>query len=220
MRKERSLHLLLLFCSDRVPFLLALAHDLSHISSPHQHATKIQHSFIHTFHSHFDFVFTMSARTQFPSYPSMERQDLSQGQLGSFKFAPVDADRIHGGSRFLSDLARHYMSSHLKQAAQNPTVTPVARTNSTRARLKQADSEHRQTAPLPHVPTSPASESSFFNNHIRSDLIDSRLKYGPAVVRSAVNSNSPERKRETEHVQVDVSEAPVQLLLVRGETCN
>lgn len=209
--KERSLHLLLLPCFGFVSFSCCCHATTLPFHSPHQHAPQRQHSFIRRFHYHLDFVFTMGVHPQFPSYPSMERQDLSQGQLGSFKFAPVDAGQVCNSSQFLSDLARQYMSSHLKQAARNPAITPVTRSTTSQARIKQVDPEKRQNTSQSHVPTGPISESSFFNDHIRPDLEDSRLKYGPAVVRSAVNSNSPEKKRYMEHFKVDVSEVPAQL---------
>ena len=138
----------------------------------------------------------------------MERQDLSQGQLGSFKFAPVDVirqPRVH--NQFLNDLAREHMSSHLKVAAQHSATVPPRSLRSRALGSSEVDASNQQNPFTHHIPTSPTSDSGFFNHHIKPDLTDSRLKYGPAAVRSAVDSNSPEKKRDRERVRAEVSEA-------------
>lgn len=99
-------------------------------------------------------------------YPSMERQDLTQAQLGSFKFTPVDeaAPSCHPHSLLLQQY---------RQSSGN-------------ARLL------RQSTSSPDV----ASDASFFNQQIRPSLDHSRLRLGPAAVRAAVESasTSPQKR--------------------------
>ena len=164
----------------------------------------------------------MGVYAQFPNYPSMERQDLSQGQLGSFKFTPVDSTRQpRVNNQFLNDLAREHMSSHLKFAAQDPATRPARSLRSRALGSSEFDASNQQNPFTTYIPTSPTSESGFFNNHIKPDLNDSRLKYGPAAVRSAVDSNSPEKKKDRERMRAEVSEAQsVSFTIPEGHILN
>lgn len=108
-------------------------------------------------------------------YPSMERQDLTQSQLGSFKFTPVDE------------------ASH-----QSPYVHPLLL--SRHAHLSQEGSLGDHHVQRSHA----ASDPSFFNHQIRPALDQSRLRLGPAVVRAAVESASPSpQKQRRENVIQD-----------------
>lgn len=100
-------------------------------------------------------------------YPSMERQDLTQAQLGSFKFTPVDEERY-------SPQAQHHPLL-LQQYAQS---------------LKNGGFERQLTSP------DIAADPSFFNHQIRPSLDESRLRFGPAAVRAAVESasSSPQKR--------------------------
>lgn len=105
-------------------------------------------------------------------YPPMERQDLNQSQLGSFKFTPVD----NVGS--LQAIATSYMNSQI---------------NAYLARVKASSSS---SSDRPSHPAGGIVKADFFNKHIKPDLGDSRLRLGPAAVRSAVEgaATSPTRQ--------------------------
>ncbi|KAK5943647.1 hypothetical protein PMZ80_004655 [Knufia obscura] len=98
----------------------------------------------------------------------MERQDLTQAQLGSFKFTPVD-EAVH----------------------QTPQYNP-------HPLLLQQYSESLQNAGFDRQLSSPdiAADPSFFNHQIRPSLDSSRLRLGPAAVRAAVESasTSPQKR--------------------------
>lgn len=93
-------------------------------------------------------------------YPSMERQDLTQGQLGSFKFIPVDEVATPSHPHPL--LLQQY-----HQALQNGGF-------------------FNNTVPSSDATNDPA----FFNQQIKPSLDDSRLRFGPAAMRAAVESAS------------------------------
>lgn len=102
-------------------------------------------------------------------YPPMERQDLNQSQLGSFKFTPVDnVSSLHA-------MATSYMNNQISNYL---------------ARTKATTSSDRSSHP-----SSAIVDAGFFNKHIKPDLGDSRLRLGPAAVRSAVEgaATSPTR---------------------------
>lgn len=103
-------------------------------------------------------------------YPPMERQDLNQSQLGSFKFTPVD------NVSSLQAMATSYMNSQISAYL---------------ARAKATSASER-----PSHPSSGIVDADFFNKHIKPDLGDSRLRLGPAAVRSAVEgaATSPTRQ--------------------------
>jgi hypothetical protein len=128
----------------------------------------------------------------FLQYPSMERQDLTQSQLGSFKFTPVDAVRKEINQEYLTALAHEEMLGQLQYSAQRAvamaSVTP-SRASFDFAITSATNLAAHNNLQIPH------SGSSFFNKHIKPDLEDSRLRYGPAALRSAVESHSPKKTR-------------------------
>ncbi|ETN38851.1 uncharacterized protein HMPREF1541_06892 [Cyphellophora europaea CBS 101466] len=138
-----------------------------------------------------------------PKYPSMERQDLTQGQLGSFKFTPVDVQtntrgdtplflqaqsllraRVgeQGGFEFITEDYQNNFASLASQQSLGGTVQNFS------PRLSPGFSSATTCRPA-----TPPSDPGYFNRHIKPDLEDSRLKLGPAAFRSAVNGNSPEK---------------------------
>ena len=128
----------------------------------------------------------------FLPYPNMERQDLTQGQLGSFKFTPVDAVRRDHNKDFWTAMAHQEFVTQLKHGVQQavamaPNVYQHARTDSA-ACFSNTWSSHDN-------PQSPKQDAAFFDQHSKPDLADSRLKYGPAALREAVQSHSPQKAR-------------------------
>jgi hypothetical protein len=109
-------------------------------------------------------------------YPPMERQDLNQSQLGSFKFTPVD------NVSSLQAMATSYMNSQISAYL---------------ARAKATSSSER-----PSHPSTGIVDADFFNKHIKPDLGDSRLRLGPAAVRSAVEGAATSPTRQ-EHMLSD-----------------
>jgi len=101
-------------------------------------------------------------------YPSMERQDLTQAQLGSFKFTPVD-EGVHEPPQanldpsLLQQYTKSWQSAGFNQQLMSPDI---------------------------------AADPSFFNHEIRPSLDNSRLRLGPAAVRAAVESasSSPQKR--------------------------
>ncbi|KAK5050958.1 hypothetical protein LTR84_003517 [Exophiala bonariae] len=117
-------------------------------------------------------------------YPPMERQDLNQSQLGSFKFTPVD------NISSLQAIATSYMNNNI---------------NTIIARVKAghyADRSFNQSAVN--------RDTDFFNTHIKPDLGDSRLRLGPAAVRSAVEgATSPVRQQRIQPEILSVAPFPM-----------
>lgn len=132
-----------------------------------------------------------------PTYPSMERQDLTQGQLGSFKFTPVDAppsdtldDMLLAAQAMMrarvSTLPQFITADNQSEAAQ-----PVASQLASQPCFPQSTSAF-SFEPTPPPSALPKPDSDFFNTHIKPDLEESRLKLGPAAFRAAVDGNSPD----------------------------
>ncbi|KIX93319.1 uncharacterized protein Z520_10962 [Fonsecaea multimorphosa CBS 102226] len=111
-------------------------------------------------------------------YPPMERQDLNQSQLGSFKFTPVDPVSSSSSIQTLTQSAKLYLEEQLSRRL--PRVAAGTSQNKL----------HTVTNVSPEKPLSYSNSSSadanFFNKHIKPDLGDSRLRLGPAALRSAV----------------------------------
>lgn len=99
-------------------------------------------------------------------YPSMERQDLTQAQLGSFKFTPVD--EVAPPSHPHPLLLQQYHQALQNGGFFNHTVSSPDATN----------------------------DPTFFNQQIKPSLDNSRLRLGPAAVRAAVEcaSTSPQKR--------------------------
>lgn len=126
----------------------------------------------------------------FLQYPSMERQDLTQGQLGSFKFTPVDAVHQDVNKGFLTAFAQQEMINQLQSSAQRA----IAMASDTRSNHPSAMSSNTGFTSLTAA-TNLTTDLDFFDKRIKSDIGDSRLKYGPAALRSSVESHSPEKTR-------------------------
>ncbi|KIW84562.1 hypothetical protein Z517_03812 [Fonsecaea pedrosoi CBS 271.37] len=121
-------------------------------------------------------------------YPPMERQDLNQSQLGSFKFTPVDpvsniSNLTHSAKVYLEQqLCRRLYHGAAPLAADSSTDKPNAFTDTSPGKFVS-------------LPTSSLADANFFNKHIQPDLGDSRLRLGPAALRSAVEgAASPTKK--------------------------
>lgn len=102
-------------------------------------------------------------------YPSMERQDLSQSQLGAFKFTPVDEEPRSFHQPFPHPMLLEQFNQSLHNAGFGPRLTS------------------------PEI----AADPTFFNNQIRPHLDNSRLRLGPAAVRAAVESASTSPHKRT-----------------------
>ncbi|OCT46497.1 hypothetical protein CLCR_01831 [Cladophialophora carrionii] len=124
-------------------------------------------------------------------YPPMERQDLNQSQLGSFKFTPVDPVDL----KSLTQSANQFLEQQFFQRQR----LSVASASSTGAFQDSASTLSSDRGP--HQPNQYAIDTEFFNKHIKPDLGDSRLRLGPAALRSAVDGASPAKEQSLIHVQ-------------------
>jgi hypothetical protein len=109
----------------------------------------------------------------------MERQDLNQSQLGAFKFTPVE------NIQDLTNIATNYMNQQIASYLAKNGHQP-ARGN-----------------PATRPPTQAASMNpGFFNNHIKNQFSDSRLRLGPAAFRRAVEeaATSPQKQQQQHFV--------------------
>ena len=115
-------------------------------------------------------------------YPPMERQDLNQSQLGSFKFTPVDPvtpiDTLTLTAKNMLDqeFSRRQRVTEASASSAGPFQDNGSTLSSGRAPPQLMNS---------------AADTDFFNKHIKPDLEDSRLRLGPAAVRTAVDGGSP-----------------------------
>ena len=120
-------------------------------------------------------------------YPPMERQDLNQSQLGSFKFTPIDPvldiqALTHSAQQFLEQQLSQRQRLHGAPTSANGPWQDNGSTFSSERHAPQ--------------PNSFAADAEFFNKHIKPDLGDSRLRLGPAALRSAVNGPVSPTKRD------------------------
>ncbi|OAP62489.1 hypothetical protein AYL99_04694 [Fonsecaea erecta] len=112
-------------------------------------------------------------------YPPMERQDLNQSQLGSFKFTPVDPV---SNIQSLTQSAKLYLDEQLRQRLPRAAASLTTGSSQSNPTIFADVSPEN---PLPYSNSSSV-DANFFNKHIRPDLGDSRLRLGPAALRSAV----------------------------------
>ncbi|ETI28775.1 hypothetical protein G647_01226 [Cladophialophora carrionii CBS 160.54] len=124
-------------------------------------------------------------------YPPMERQDLNQSQLGSFKFTPVDPVDL----KSLTQSANQFLEQQFFQR-QRLSVASASSTGAFQDSASTLSSDRGA-----HQPNQYAIDTEFFNKHIKPDLGDSRLRLGPAALRSAVDGASPAKKQSLIHVQ-------------------
>lgn len=138
-----------------------------------------------------------------PKYPSMERQDLTQGQLGSFKFTPVDIpSSTLGDTPFLLQAQarlRARIGDQGSITAGNQSSFPVA------SQQWLGSPTNRLSFPHALSTDSTTSDPAFFNTHLKPDLEDSRLKFGPAAFRAAVAGNSPDKVFSQSRPRAEVS---------------
>jgi len=136
------------------------------------------------------------------TYPPMERQDLNQAQLGSFKFTPVD--NIHS----LTSIATKYLN---QQLAQNLARASTPRTSDRTLNASLGKHNVDVASQLPNTQNHPPrTDPEFFNAHIKPHLGESRLQLGPAALRSAVEgaARSPAKKPRLEFEGIPVSSFP------------
>ena len=151
---------------------------------------------------------------QFQKYPGIERQDLTQGQLKSFKFTPVDNASYHSRNS-----TRDWLKSTAQLQMQHQLQDSVHRAIAVQHQ-KQDTKYYSENLPYPNLwqnspsnrqraSTLPPPAISLFTGHNKTHLADSRLKFGPAALRSAVESHSPEKGREPGRSVFIVSARPV-----------
>ena len=131
-------------------------------------------------------------------YPPMERQDLNQSQLGSFKFTPIDpVNNIQS----LTQSAKQYLEQQLSQRQRLAGAQP-----STASSWQDNASTLSSGRPAPGAQLEPLmDDTAFFNKHIKPDLGDSRLRLGSAALRSAVDgAASPTKRTAVFTVQPDL----------------
>jgi hypothetical protein len=129
-------------------------------------------------------------------YPPMERQDLNQTQLGSFKFTPVDSVT---NVQDLTQSARQFLEQQLIQRQRLPGSPPSSigpwKYNATPWSFERLAAHPQPVEGL----------RDFFNKHIKPDIGESRLRLGPAALRSAVdNATSPVKTSPTRLAQQEL----------------
>lgn len=148
-----------------------------------------------------------------PKYPLMERQDLTQGQLGSFKFTPVDPTSTLGDTPWL--LAAQAQLRARAGDREGPALVTADDQSNIASRIASQLGVHQNSqsfySALPfdsfHRTAIPTSDPAFFNKHIKPDLEESRLKLGPAAFRAAVVGNSPDKSFSQTRTRAEVSHA-------------
>ena len=149
---------------------------------------------------------------QFPKYPGIERQDLTQGQLGSFKFTPVDNEPTRPYSLaqdWLNSPTQSNLQQHSPEATRRAVEVLRQQQQARRSRGMPIPGMRQNPFDRPHVPTFSPPNHSFFDDHIKPNLGDSRLKYGPATLRTAVESQSPEAQGHSEGLMFNVRDQSV-----------
>ncbi|KPI45649.1 uncharacterized protein AB675_592 [Cyphellophora attinorum] len=125
-----------------------------------------------------------------PKYPSMERQDLTQGQLGSFKFTPVDIEHEQRNNIFGETPMLWQAQAKLRaRLEQQPALEGVAWDNEY---PRKKNNRFDRTKGSPYGPLSHASPR-FINDYISSGTEDTGVKMDVVESRSSLNCNSPER---------------------------
>lgn len=117
----------------------------------------------------------------------MERQDLNQSQLGSFKFTPVD--KVQSIDTIATNYLQQQLAESLMRAEKSRFLASAQPHSSTEVKV-----------------TSPAlsfgsTDAEFFNKHIKPDLAESRLRLGPAAFRSAVDGGARSPTKQ-DHIRI------------------
>lgn len=124
-------------------------------------------------------------------YPPMERQDLTQSQLNSFKFTPVDSTPH-------TTIGRNFLEEQLNQSVTRMAAKHSRRSTNTTNTLINALPENPFVLtinPLQQPKTS-STDPNFFNKVIKPALAESRLRLGPAALRSAVEGAASPTKQD------------------------
>ena len=127
-------------------------------------------------------------------YPLMERQDLSQSQLDSFKFTPTD------NVPSMTALATSILHQQLAQSLARTSAACFSHQANTSLPEKTGPSTSRKSpAQCPTI------DPNFFNKHIKPHLGASRLRLGPAALSSAVEgaTTSPPKTASTDRLKID-----------------
>lgn len=127
-------------------------------------------------------------------YPPMERQDLNQSQLGSFKFTPVD--KIPS----FNAVAPNYLKQQLAESFARAEASRLSASMSVPAGVPTSS---KVTSPPPASP-----DAAFFNKHIKPDLAESRLRLGPAALRSAVEGAARSPTKQDRFIMVGQEISP------------
>ena len=172
----------------------------------------------------FRYIVKMPGQFVQPKYPSMERQDFTQGQLGSFKFTPVDVPSSNTlGDTPMLLAAQAMLRDRVRKQTQlvtadNQTEFSQSVIASQQWANQPSTSQSASASALAFEPTPPPSalskpDSEFFNTHIKPDLEESRLKLGPAAFRAAVDGNSPDSSLSQIRSRAEVSHPQQQHVL-------
>ncbi|KIX00158.1 uncharacterized protein Z518_10295 [Rhinocladiella mackenziei CBS 650.93] len=119
------------------------------------------------------------------NYRSMERQNLNQSQLGSFKFTPA------GNIRPIDAIANKVMGDQLAESLARATRSGFSQYQTGNS-LRDSVTTDSQAPQGPATPL--ISDANFFHTHIKSDLGDSRLRSGPDAFRSTVDGATSDRQ--------------------------
>ncbi|EXJ96468.1 hypothetical protein A1O1_01594 [Capronia coronata CBS 617.96] len=132
------------------------------------------------------------------NYPPMERQDLNQSQLGSFKFTPVD------NIQSIDSIATNYLKQQLAESLRRAEASRHVTANSV-----TGDFANSIMTAAPQVGST---DTDFFNKHIKPDLAESRLRLGPAALRSAVEGAAKSPTKQGQSVIDGQEVTPAQTL--------
>jgi hypothetical protein len=160
----------------------------------------------------------MMGRHAHPKYPSMERQDLTPGQLGRFKFTPIDIvapPKVDtSGNTALFWKAQERLRARISDQTRSLVTVGNQIDSSSLASERWLDQQLQEPAPLSPLPDTSSTfdnrlslkpDVELFDHHIKPDLENSRLKLGTAAIRAAVNGTSPDKSFSQSRSRTEVS---------------